>query len=203
MKKSANRPPLDTRGRILNAAYDAFYRNGYQSTGINDIIKKADTTKGGLFHYFDDKLALGYAVVDEIIEPGMKQSWLEPLAASVDPIADIKRLFRKSIKGEIEGVCVTQGCPLNNFAQEMSLLDEGFRKRIEAVYKKWRGSLEAAFTRGIKMGKVKKDVSPQSVAIFIIAVQMGAIGTAKNSQSPELMTEGCEVLFSYLDTLVP
>ncbi len=85
----------------------------------------------------------------------------------------------------------------------MSQLDEGFRKRIERVYEEWRGSLEAALARGIKAGKVRKNASAQNAAIFIIAVQMGMVGTAKNSQNPELMARAGEELFSYLDTLIP
>ena len=65
MKKSANKLPLDTRGRILQAAFVEFYVNGFQGGGINNIIEKAASTKGALFHHFPDKQALGYAVVDE------------------------------------------------------------------------------------------------------------------------------------------
>ena len=39
MKKSANKLPLDTRGRILQAAFVEFYVNGFQGGGINNIIE--------------------------------------------------------------------------------------------------------------------------------------------------------------------
>jgi len=203
MKKSANKLPLDTRGRILQAAFVEFYVNGFQGGGINNIIEKAASTKGALFHHFPDKQALGYAIVDEIIYPELKKNWFDRLASSIDPIKDIKDLFRRSMKEDIDTGRYRQGCPLNNLALEMSQLDEGFRKRIERVYEEWRGSLEAALARGIKAGKVRKNASAQNAAIFIIAVQMGMVGTAKNSQNPELMARAGEELFSYLDTLTP
>jgi len=92
---------------------------------------------------------------------------------------------------------------LNNLAQELSPLDEGFRKRIEGVYTAWRESLDAAFARGIKAGKVRRDTSPRIVAAFVVAALAGIIGTAKNAQSEELLKEAGEGLFDYLDSLRP
>ncbi len=199
-KIAVNRPALEARQKILWAAFEEFYKNGFQGGSINHIIEKAGSTKGGLFHHFRDKLALGYSVVDEIIYPELKKNWFDRLADSIDPINDIKALFRRAMKEDVESGRFIQGCPLNNLAQEMSPLDEGFRKRIERIYEEWRGSLEAALARGIKAGKVRKDVSAQNAATFILVVQMGIVSTVKNSQNPELMTKAGGELFSYLDS---
>jgi TetR/AcrR family transcriptional regulator, transcriptional repressor for nem operon len=195
-----NRTPQNTRGKILKAAFEEFYKNGFQGGSINQIVDKASTTKGALFHHFDGKNDLGYAVVDEVIQPQMRARWFDPLANSTDPIADLKRVFRRFRKEEIQNGLL-QGCPLNNLAQEMSPLDEGFRKRIDNIYVSWRKSLEAAFARGIKAGNVRKGVSPRKVAAFIVAAQAGIIGTAKNAQSEELLALSGQALFDYLDSL--
>jgi AcrR family transcriptional regulator len=200
MKKTAKKRP-DTRGRILLAAYEEFYCHGFQGGSINRIIEKAGSTKGAFFHHFQGKQALGYAVVEEVLHPQLKESWLDRLAGSMDPIADFKILYRKAMNGEIEGMLILQGCPINNLAQEMSALDEGFRKRIERIYDDWRGALAAALARGIKAGKVKRDVAPDNVALFVIAAHTGIIGAAKNSNNVELMKKAGEALFAYLDTL--
>ena len=50
---------------------------------------------------------------------------------STDPIADHKQSFRRFVKEDIDSGAWVQGCPLNNLAQEMSPLDEGFRTRID------------------------------------------------------------------------
>src|SRR5438128_6239338 len=203
MKMGATRAPQDTRRRILKAAFGEFYRTGFQGASVNRIVDSAGTTKGALFHHFEDKNDLGYAVVEELIQPRIKALWFDPLADSMDPIADLKRSIRQFVKAEVENDRLAQGCPLNNLAQEMSPLDEGFRKRIEKVYTAWRECLEAAFVRGIKAGKVRKDISPRNVAAFVVAAQAGIIGTAKNSQSEEVMKQAGEGLFDYLDSLRP
>ena len=203
MNKSGIKAPETTRRKILHAAFKEFYKHGFQGGSLNHIVDGAGATKGALFHHFEGKSDLGYAVVEEVIQPHIKALWCDSLADSIDPIADLKRLLRRFMKEEIESGRLVQGCPLNNLAQEMSPLDEGFRHRIENVYVAWREGLEAAFARGIKAGKVRKDISPRNVAAFVVAAQTGIIGTVKNSQSGELMKRAGEALFDYLDSLKP
>jgi TetR/AcrR family transcriptional repressor of nem operon len=203
MSATSTRAPKNTRRKILKAAFEEFHRHGFQGGSLNQIVDSAGTTKGALFHHFENKNELGYAVVNELIQPGIKERWFDPLAESVDPIADMKRLLRQSMKEEIAGGKYVQGCPLNNLAQEMSPLDEGFRQCIDKVYCAWRENLAAAFARGIKAGTVRKNLNPRRVAAFIVAAQAGIIGTAKNAQCENLMQEVAAALFEYLDSLKP
>lgn len=190
-----------TRGKILQAAFAEFYRNGFQGGSLNQIVEAAGTTKGALFHHFTGKQELGYAVVDEIIEPLLLARWLDPLVDSRDPVADLKRSFRKFVGEDIGTGAWLQGCPLNNLAQEMSPLDEGFRGRIDRLYTHWRKGFAEALANGMKAGTVKKDVNPRSVAAMLVAGQMGIWGTGKSSQSKTVMTQATEAVCDYLDTL--
>ena len=203
MSANVTKAPEETRRKILFAAFQEFHKNGFQGGSLNHIIDAADTTKGALFHHFDGKDQLGYAVLEEIIEPHLREQWFDPFAKSDDPIADLKRTIQQCTSKCRQSGVLEKGCPLNNLAQEMSPLDETFRKRIEKVYAAWRDCLEIAFARGIKAGTVRKDVSPRNVAAFIVAAQTGIIGTAKNAQSEELMKRAGEAFFEYLDSLKP
>jgi hypothetical protein len=113
----------------------------------------------------------------------------------------MKRLFRTFVKEDTRSGNYVQGCPLNNLAQEMSPLDEGFRKRIDLLYAAWRQRYADAIAAGIKAGKVRKDVSPRKVASLVVAAQMGIWGTGKSSQSDDLMIQACEAFCGYLDSL--
>ena len=203
MKATATRTPQNTRQRILDAAFDEFYENGFQGGSLNRIVDGARTTKGALFHHFKGKRHLGHAVVREVIHPHFKQQWSDPLANSTDPITDLKRIFRQCAKREIADGGLVHGCPLNNLAQEMSPLDEKFRQSLEKIYSGWRETVAAAFARGIKAGKARRDVSPRKVAAFIVAAQAGMAGTAKNAQDEELLLQTSHALFDYLDSLKP
>src|SRR5260370_42390668 len=168
MRVTTKRSPENTRQRILDAAFDEFYKNGFQGGSLNRIVNEAGTTKGAVFHHFKSKKDLGYAVVREVIHPRFKQQWSDPLANSTDPITDLKRIFRQGAKREIATGGLVHGCPLNNLAQEMSPLDEKIPPALEKVYVSWRETIAAAIARGGKGGKMRKEgFPPQSAAVTV------------------------------------
>ena len=57
-----------TRSNILEIAAQEILRNGFQSSSIGEIIKKANVSKGCFYHHFSTKKELGYAVLDHSIE---------------------------------------------------------------------------------------------------------------------------------------
>jgi TetR/AcrR family transcriptional repressor of nem operon len=196
--------PKATRAKILKAAFKEFYRHGFQGGSLSRIVDEAGTTKGSIFHHFEGKNALGYAVVDELLYEAVDEEWYKPLQASSDPIADIKRIVNaKGQEFARDGAKLCQGCPINNLAQEMSPLDKGFQKRIARIYDHWRQSIATALGNGIEHGTVRKDVSPRAVAALLVAAFAGIAGTVKSAQSPELFREIREALFGYLDSLKP
>src|SRR5579863_9000359 len=103
--------PARTRERLLQAAAREIYRSGFQSASLETILSSAGVTKGALYHHFKNKEALGYAVVQEIISPDVRGTWVRPLANGVkDPIgALIGIVERIPVQPEI----VRGGCQLN------------------------------------------------------------------------------------------
>lgn len=47
-----------TKSRIVKAAWNLFYKNGYEQTTVEDIISASKTSKGTFYHYFKGKEAL-------------------------------------------------------------------------------------------------------------------------------------------------
>lgn len=47
-----------TKSKIVKAAWNLFYKNGYDDTTVEDIIKLSKTSKGTFYHYFKGKDAL-------------------------------------------------------------------------------------------------------------------------------------------------
>lgn len=191
-----------TRQRIIKAAFEEFYHHGFQGGSINRIVETAGITKGALFHHFKGKNDLGYAVLEEAIKPSIAKYWVDPLNQSVDPVEGMKDLVKERMKDEM--LCMkelTHGCPLNNLAQEMSPLDETFRKSIESVYQMWRNAIRDAMARGMKTGLVRADAEPEHIASFLVASLAGIVGNAKTAQSFDLLKSCAIGLFAYLDSL--
>ena len=203
MKLTAAKAPENTRRRILQAAFEEFYKNGFQGGSLNHIVHEAGTTKGALFHHFESKQALGYAVLDELIGPLLLTRWLDPVQDSTDPLTEIQRAFRRYVAEDLSSGMWLQGCPLNNLAQEMSPLDAGFHERINRLYALWRERYSAALKRGIAAGTVAAAANPNDVAAAIVAAQMGIWGSGKSSRNEQVMRRAADGLCAYLEALRP
>jgi len=54
----AKKSSRNTRGRIVAAAWQLFYEQGYENTTVDEIVESSETSKGSFYHYFDGKDAL-------------------------------------------------------------------------------------------------------------------------------------------------
>ncbi|MBR2490137.1 MAG: TetR/AcrR family transcriptional regulator [Ruminiclostridium sp.] len=71
----------NTRGKIVSAAWQLFYEQGYEETTVEEIIESSQTSKGSFYHYFDGKDALlstlsdlfdeKYEALQEAMDPAM------------------------------------------------------------------------------------------------------------------------------------
>lgn len=201
-KKTAahRRDPERTRALLLKTAFAEVYRSGFQGTGLDRILAQAKVTKGALYHHFGSKEALGYALVDEVILEMTRQKWLIPLEKGEDPIDTLIAVIEGT---SLAAKDVEQGCPLNNLSQEMSPLDEEFRKKTANVFRVWIGGMADALKRGQKQGQVRKDIDAEDTATYVAATYEGYLSLAKNAQDPRVLRSGIRVLSKYLETLRP
>ncbi|MEA2725445.1 MAG: TetR/AcrR family transcriptional regulator, transcriptional repressor for nem operon [Gemmatimonadales bacterium] len=200
--KRRSRDPDATRDKLLQAAFEEIYRRGFQAASLDTILAKAGVTKGALYHHFSDKAALGYAVVDEVVKGLLLKRWgvLEP--ATGDPVSALQQVLR----GRSAGLTpreVELGCPLNNLAQEMSPLDQQFRKAVNATFDIWVEAVARDLERGQTEGTVRKDVDARKIAAFVVASIEGSFGLAKGAQSAKLLRSNLGVLSSFLESLRP
>ena len=197
---AAPRDPERTRKRLLQAAFREMHRSGFRSADLDAILAKAGVTKGALYYHFDNKEALGYAVVDEVIASNLHQKWVQPLRNAKNPLDVLIRIIQsESLKRED----VQRGCPLLNLSQEMSGLDEGFRRRTAKVYRNWHDAMAEALREGQKRRVVRSDINANETATFLIAAWEGYVVLGKNSQDPRTMRSGQKRVSGHLESLRP
>lgn len=201
MSAVRTRSPDATRRKILVAAFDEFYRRGFQAGSVDRIVAQAGVTKGALYHHFPDKAALGYAVVEEVVREPLLEAYLGPLrAAAGDPLAALQDVLRRRPDDFLE-TGIAFGCPLNNFAQEMSPLDEGFRTRVSAVLDSWIDAFADALRDAQQRGFMRSEADARRTAAFLVAAIEGSFGMAKNADSVDVLRSNLEMLADFLETL--
>jgi TetR/AcrR family transcriptional repressor of nem operon len=185
---------------LLRAAFQEIHRSGFRSADLDAILAKAGVTKGALYYHFDNKEALGYAVVDEVIASKVHQKWVQPLRNVENPIDVLVRIIQsESLKRED----VQRGCYLLNLSQEMSGLDEGFRRRTARIYKDWHDAMAVALREGQKRRVVRSDINANETAAFVIAAWEGYAVLGKNSQDPRMLRSGQRSVIGHIESLRP
>jgi AcrR family transcriptional regulator len=197
------RQPDVTRERLLQAAFEEIYRRGFQGASLDTILEQAGVTKGALYHHFPDKAALGYAVVDELVKDLLLDRWLGVLQEQPgDPLTALQGMLKERLT-QLQPHEVELGCPLNNLGQEMSPLDERFRRRVAATFEIWIDGFTALLARGQKDGTVRLDVDARGVATFLVAAIEGSFGLAKSARSTSMLSSSLSVLSGFLECLRP
>jgi TetR/AcrR family transcriptional regulator, transcriptional repressor for nem operon len=198
VRKRRLRDPERTRKRLLQAGYQEVYKTGFQSASIDTILAATNVTKGALYYHFDSKEALGHAIVEEIVAQFTQVKWLRPLQRGKNPIDTLIGIVQAT---SVKPKDVKGGCPLVNLAQEMSPLDEQFRKRLETIFNEWQEGITAALRRGQSQGTVRRDLVPEETAGFLIAMYEGYVLLAKNAQDPKVWNVGIRNIVGWLKSL--
>lgn len=81
----AKKNSRNTKGRIIQAAWQLFYQQGYDDTTVEEIIEASGTSRGSFYHYFEGKDALLSSVSFLFDEK------YEELMACMDPEKDRSR----------------------------------------------------------------------------------------------------------------
>ena len=105
------------REKLLNAAAEAFWINGYGSTSLADIATSSDVPLGNIYYYFKTKAAIAEGV-SEIFVAESRQSLEEINQEHKDPIARLIafiNLLRDSAESR-----ANLGCPLASGIRDFS-----------------------------------------------------------------------------------
>jgi AcrR family transcriptional regulator len=200
-KVKTRRNPDQTRKNLIQAAYWEIYRHGFRPASLDRILAQAGVTKGALYHHFPNKAALGHAVVEEVIRPLIHRIWIDPINRAENPLEALAAL-RQAMEGNLSTGACELGCPLNNLSQEMSSVDESFRKRLNEIFQLWQEAIARSLRQGQQLSQIRSDVDPDRSAAFIIATIEGSIGMSKNTQNSEPWIACKEGLERYMEGML-
>ena len=74
VKRKRGRPPKgglgydNTREALIRCGMELLTEQGFINTGLDQILKKVNVPKGSFYHYFENKEAFGYVVLENYSE---------------------------------------------------------------------------------------------------------------------------------------
>lgn len=77
---------------ILRKAARLFATHGYERTSIGDLVRACDLSRGAIYHYFESKEAILFAMLDSLVR-GLLEEITEAAAIDAEPVERLERII--------------------------------------------------------------------------------------------------------------
>lgn len=188
----------DNKERIIHEAQKLFSLNGYLSTGVNDIITAAGTSKGGFYNHFDSKEELFLEVLKT-----SQQIWREKVLVPISPdksptekIIQILHNYRDDYLRDSENF--PGGCIFITFSVE---LDDTLPHLVNEVYKGFEGFrriLTNFLNEGKEVGEFPPHLDSKQVSDCLFTGMLGASVLYGVNKSNRTLSRSIDSLIDYV-----
>jgi TetR/AcrR family transcriptional regulator, transcriptional repressor for nem operon len=187
-----------TRERLVEAARILFWKHGYTSTGIAQILKEADAGSGSLYYFFPTKEDLLLAVLEWYRE----NLWSQVVQPVFDRVTDpVERIFG-ILDSYRRGLLMTSfqhGCPIGNLALELSDSHPAVRQLLAVNFTGWRKAIEQCLSESAD--RLPETLDREQLALFVLTTMEGSVMLARSYQDIAPYDAAVTQLRDYFDRL--
>ncbi len=171
-----------TKQALLDAGMKLIFQQGYNNTGLNEVLDAAGVPKGSFYYYFDSKQDFGLQVLDGFIRRDRQRltEFLED--DTVDPLTRLRNYFDWYAR-YLESMGCSQGCLLGNLGQELADQNEAFRLKIDEAMRVQPSVLASTLKAAQAQGQIDPSLDVEAIAEFIYNSWQGAMLRMKVAKS--------------------
>jgi len=163
------------RQQIIEAAYAVFSKKGYHRATVDEIIALADTGKGTVYNYFNNKEQLFYTLVRERNQP-FEAALLQVVESARQPFEKLETMVKIFLRFYQENADLWRVMmhEMRGFGSEdLSFVKAETREKYREVFTRTVGMLGKALKEGIDRGVLREmNVSHVSYVLFSAIVTM-------------------------------
>jgi AcrR family transcriptional regulator len=160
------------KDKIIEVASDLFYRQGYNATGIQQIIDEAGVSKGTFYTHFKSKDELGVEYLRKMSKD--ETTYLKQVLSEIpDPYARYIQ-FNQTLKEWMESTNY-RGCAFANMSAEVTDGKSPIRKEAKFHYEAFRSIIRDVVEDLLKSDAKYKDLEVQYVADQYMMIEIGAL----------------------------
>lgn len=179
------------RQRIVEAADELFYHQGYNQTSFSDIAQAADLSRGNFYYYFKSKDDILSAVI-----ASRRARLSEQLDAWSDPATEPREALCRFVRVMLDnrGEVLRYGCPVGSLTQELSKTQRKLQAEAIALFEVLREWLVDQMTR-------LEVADPEAMAMHLLAVCQGITLLGSVYTDPVFMAREAERLEAWVESL--
>ena len=183
-----------TRDDIIRVGLEILGDKGFNSCGIDAVLKTAKIPKGSFYYYFPSKEEFGLAVLDlfAVQAKAHAEGYLQD--QSLTPMARLRR-YLDVVGQEIEEQGCKRGCFLGNMTQEMAGQNDRFRVKLNEIWDGWKRIIADCLREAKAAKEIKRDSDVDLLAEFIIVGMEGGMLRSKVSKTTLPMRDMAKILF--------
>jgi TetR/AcrR family transcriptional repressor of nem operon len=191
-KRSVGRPREFDEGTALEAAMDAFWRQGYEATSLTDLCTCTGLHKGSLYQAFGDKHALFMQSLRHYADTEFKET-AAVVMQHESPLEGIRALVATVCDHAAEG----RGCLIINSMVELAPHDPDVKMAIEMEGQRRMRVLTELLTRAQQLGEIRADLVPEKLAQQLLIGLAGAAAMVKGLITTEQVLEVLDDMIDY------
>ncbi len=176
-----------TRQHIIEIAARIIYQQGFNHTGIAQILKESGVSKGSFYFHFQDKDALGLEVISYYGNHFQNNLSLHLQNSALSTLEKIDAFYHFYLQAFSESG-FSFGCPIGNLSQELTDLCPLFASKLNTSLKNMCQVFSQVIEQGMKKNEITLSLDPQQTADFIVDSWEGALLRMKLSKSDEPLT---------------
>jgi TetR/AcrR family transcriptional repressor of nem operon len=174
-----------TREHLIDVGLGLMHQNGYNATGLSDILRTAEVPKGSFYHHFGSKEDFAAAALEKY---GMRER--EHAAAvlndtAIPPLKRLRSYFSDLVKTQGRQGAIP-GCMMGRFSLEVAAASPQLRKQISASFERWQHTIATVIRQAVAQRQLPPDTDPESLAGFLLNSWEGALlrSQADRSNAP-------------------
>lgn len=172
-----------TRAALVSAARDLFTEHGYAGVGTEEIVGRAQVTRGALYHHFADKRDLFRAVHEQ-----MEGEIVDAIAARMEGEADPLELLKTGTRAFLDA-CMDPAHAQVNLLDAPSVLGWAEWREIDMRY--GMGLVTAGLQAGVEAG-VLREQPIRPLAHLLLAAMGEAAMMIANANDPQATRDEME-----------
>ena len=183
-----------TRQLLLQKGIELLLQHGYHDLGIAALLQSTRTPKGSFYHHFASKEDYALQVIDlymQDVHAGLAQCLGDTTRA---PLERIRLFFEASEeKYRQQGYL---GCLLGGLGQELSGINEVFRRKVEQCLDAIAGQLSGCLREAVARRDLPPGVDPDKLAELLVNCWEGAALRTRLRRDPAPLREMLDFYFA-------
>lgn len=195
------RPQQFDTDEVLDHALLVFWKKGYESASIQDLVDATGLNRGSLYNSFGDKAEL-FALVMDRYRANSPAKPLVVAANDLESVTDARALITKFFSDLVERAQKDgdhKGCLLTNTSAGFYGCTDAMTDWVRETLKGLEEALTTLVKHGQISGEITSDAKPSAIARSLVASAQGLNVLARTGAKPQMLKDVATMAVHLLD----